>query len=106
MYTGKRVREEHFYQVTCLRSLIVQLQYTPGKIMHTSDYTSRHLTKCKNPGCQICSYVAKWEMIGDNASAIRTVSVKDVKFGRYFIPFAQRSVWRRGVSAATIQEDW
>ena len=37
-------------------------------------------------------------MIGDNASAIRTVSVKDVKFGGSFMPFAQRSVWLRGVS--------
>ena len=45
----------------------------------------------------ICSFVAKWEMIGDNVSAIRTVSVKNVKFGRSFMPFAQRSVWLRGV---------
>ena len=61
--------------------------------MHTSDYASRQPTECKNPRCQICSFVAKWEMIGDNASAIRTVSVEDVKSGRSLMPFAQRSVW-------------
>ena len=78
--------------LTGLSSLPVELQYTPGKNMHTSDYASRQPTECKNPRCQICSFVAKWEMIRDNVSAIRTVSVEDVKSGRSLMLFAQKSV--------------
>ena len=80
--------------LTGLSSLPIELQYTPGKEMKTSDYISRHPTPCTNPGrCQICSFTGEWEQIGDNASAIRSVTVDDIKAGRSVMPMIQRHVW-------------
>ena len=76
-----------------LSALPVEITYTPGKHMHTSDFASRHPPKCKEAKCQICSFVRKWEEIGDNASSIRVLSVEDIKAGRSLMPLAQRSVW-------------
>ena len=80
--------------LTGLSSLPIELQYTPGRLMHTSDYASRHPIECKNPKkCQICQFTGQWEEIGDNAQAIRSVSVEDIKAGKSVMPMIQSKVW-------------
>ena len=80
--------------LTGLSSLPIELQYTPGKDMRTSDFISRHPTPCTNPSrCQICSFTDEWEQVGDNAAAIRSVTVDDIKAGRSVMPMIQRHVW-------------
>ena len=81
--------------LTGLSSLPVEVQYTPGKQMHTSDFASRHPTECSNPKkCQICQFTDEWEQIGDNTTALRSVTVDDIKSGRSVMPMIQRKVWR------------
>ena len=80
--------------LTGISSLPIKLQYTPGRLMHTSDYASHHPTACTNKTkCQICQFTDEWEMIGDNAAAIRSVTIKDIKAGRSVMPMIQRNVW-------------
>ena len=71
----------------------MSVQYTPGKHMHTSDFASRHPNKCNASKCQICSFVKEWEEIGDNAAAIRILTVEDIKQAKSLMPMAQRKVW-------------
>ena len=80
--------------LTGLSAMPIELRHRPGKMMHTSDYASRHPTACKSPKCQICTFVREWEIIGDEASNIRNVSIEDVKAGRSLMPMTQRSAWR------------
>ena len=70
------------------------LQYKPGKSLHTRDFASRHPSKCSSPRCQICSFVWEWKEIGDNAGNIRQLSVEDIRTGKSLMPLTQRSVWR------------
>ena len=78
--------------LTDLSSLSVDLVYTPGKEMYTSDFASRHPPDCKNIRCQVCKFVQDWEILGDNAGNIRSVSVEDIQQGRSAMPFTQRRV--------------
>ena len=80
--------------LTGLSALPVELHYKPGKLMHTSDYASRHPPSCNSRRCQICQFVKDWEHIGDNASSIRSVLLEDIKAGRTVMPLTQRKVWR------------
>ena len=80
--------------LTGLSAMSVELRYTPGKVLYTSDYASRHPPKCNSTRCQICSFVQQWEDIGDNATRIRHLSVEDIKSGKSIMPLTQRKVWR------------
>ena len=80
--------------LTGLSSLPVELHHKPGVQMHTSDYASRHPTKCLTDTCQICKFVQEWEETGDLASNIRNVTVEDIKSGRMLMPLTQRSSWK------------
>ena len=79
--------------LTGLSSLNVELQYTPGKLMFTSDFASRNPPACKDKSCQVCKFVTAWEKIGDNASEIKTVTVADINEGRTLMLFAQPKTW-------------
>ena len=58
-----------------LRELMVNLEYTPRKSMHTSDFFSRNLVKCDQPGvCQICRFAEEVEAVGDKLSLIKVIS--------------------------------
>ena len=77
-----------------LSALPVELRYKPGKTLHTSDYASRHPTRCNAKRCQICNFVEQWQYVGDNASEIRHLTVNDVLTGKSLMPMTQRSIWR------------
>ena len=47
--------------LTGLSILPVELRHRPGKLMHTSDFASRHPTACNSTKCQICAFVREWE---------------------------------------------
>ena len=80
--------------LTGLSTLSVELEYTPGKDLHTSDYFSRHPVKCKEDRCQICVFNKEWTNIGDNCAAIRTVTVEEIMSGQATIPYHQRKTWK------------
>lgn len=80
--------------LTDLSALSVELVYTPGKEMFTSDFASRHPPDCKNVKCQICKFVAEWEILGDNAGSIKAVSIEEILEGKTIMPFTQRRVLR------------
>ena len=61
--------------------------------MFTSDYASRHPPMCQTPKCQICSFVRDCEDIGDNASELRSITIKDIKTGKSVMLMTQRKVW-------------
>ena len=77
-----------------LSQLSVELEYTPGKDMKTSDFASRNATPCGSPTtCQICKFALELQTIGDNSSKIRTVTVEDVQAGRSILPLSQKGSW-------------
>ena len=72
----------------------VNIEYRPGKDMHTSDFASRHPVRCSTPeSCQICKFANEIEIIGDKAALIRSVTVEDIKTGRSVLPLTQRKTW-------------
>ena len=80
--------------LTDLSSLSVELVYTPGKEMFTSDFASRHPPDCSSERCQVCKFVHEWEVLGDNAGNIRRITLEDIQQGRTIMPFTQRKVLR------------
>ena len=77
-----------------LSQLSVELEYTPGKDMKTSDFASRNAQACKSPeSCQICKFAQELQTIGDNSSKIRKVTVEDVQSGRSILPLSQKGSW-------------
>ena len=79
--------------LTGLSVLPVELRFKSGKTLFTSDYASRHPSKCQSSKCQICTFVQQWESIGDNATNIRTLTVDDIKTGKSIMPLTQRKIW-------------
>ena len=80
--------------LTGLSTLPVELRYSPGKTLFTSDFASRHPVKCISDKCQICTFVQQWEAIGDNATSIRQLTIDDINTGKSIMPMTQRKVWR------------
>ena len=80
--------------LTGISTLPVELCHKPGKEMFTSDFASRNPPSCQDPRCQICRFTQEWQMIGDNASEIRSLSVEDIKSGKSVMPMIQKSVWK------------
>jgi len=64
--------------LTGLSAMPVELRHRSGKLMHTSDFASRHPLSCSFPRCQICSFVKDWENLGDKAANIRALTIEDV----------------------------
>ena len=80
--------------LTGLSAMPIELRHRAGKLMHTSDFASRHPTSCTSNKCQICNFVREWESIGDKASEIRNVTIEDIKMGRSIMPMTQRNTWK------------
>ena len=80
--------------LTGLSSLPIELHHKPGKLLHTSDYASRHPQKCNDQRCQICSFVEEWEHVGDQSSDIRNITVEDIRSGKMQMPLTQRNSWK------------
>ena len=77
-----------------LSQLSVELEYTPGKDMKTSDFASRNAPRCRSPQtCQICKFAAELQVVGDNSSKIRKITVEDVQAGRSILPLSQKGAW-------------
>ena len=72
----------------------VELRHKPGKLMHSSDFASRHPSVCSSSKCQICSFVRDWEDIGDKAANIKSVTIEDVQSGRSLMPMTQKLTWK------------
>ena len=62
--------------LTGLSVLPVELRHKPGKEMLTSDFASRNPPQCLSNKCQIFSFVEEWQLIGDNASKVRSLVLK------------------------------
>ena len=80
--------------LTGLSVLPVELRHKPGKEMLTSDFASRNPPQCSSNKCQICSFVEEWQLIGDNASNVRSLSIEDIKSGTAIMPLTQKKVWK------------
>ena len=72
----------------------IELVYTPGVEMKTSDYYSRHPTICVDKTCQICKFAFEMEVLGDNSDLkIGKITVDDIEKGNATMPFIQRAAW-------------
>ena len=80
--------------LTGLSTLPIELRHRAGKLMHTSDYASRHPQVCTNSRCQICTFVHDWEKVGDKAAEVRSLTIEDIKTGRSIMPLTQRNSWK------------
>ena len=80
--------------LTGLSVLPVELRHKPGKEMMSSDYASRNPQVCQSRKCQICTFVEEWQVMGDNASNIRSLTIEDIKSGAAIMPLTQRKVWK------------
>ena len=77
-----------------LSALPVDLEYKPGKLMHYSDYASRHPNHCsKEAKCQICGFAQAWQKIGDNTVGLRSLRIDDILEGRAMMPYIQIKSW-------------
>ena len=72
----------------------VELRHKPGKLMHSSDFASRHPSVCSSLKCQICSFVRDWEDVGDKAANIKSVTIEDVQSGRSLMLMTQKLTWK------------
>ena len=78
-----------------LSQMTVELEYTPGKDMKTSDFASRNPPVCNKPdSCQICKFARGLQAVGDNSSKIRKISVEDVTAGRSILPLSHLACLR------------
>ena len=80
--------------LTGLSVLPIELRHKAGKEMCTSDFASRNPSPCNAAKCQICSFVREWQDIGDRSSAIRSISIEDIKSGKSVMPLTQTKVWK------------
>ena len=77
-----------------LSALDIELVYTPGQEMKSSDYNSRHPTTCNEKRCQICEFANEMECLGDNLiPMVAAVMVEDIEQGKITMPFTQRNAW-------------
>ena len=77
-----------------LSSMSVEVRYRPGKLMASTDYTSRHPVPCeKVVKCQICAYAKQLQDTGDGAARIRSLDTDelDTSIG---MPYTQLRFWR------------
>ena len=81
-------------RISAFLTLPAELRHKAGKLMHTSDYASRNPAICERSACQICKFTQEWEHLGDKAADIRSISVEDIKTGRFAMPMIQRNTWR------------
>ena len=76
-----------------LSSMSVEVRYRPGKLMTSTDYTSRHPVECTaTTKCQICSFAKQVQAEGDGAAKVRLL-FKDVLEGRAIMPYIQLKSW-------------
>ena len=80
--------------LTGLSAMSVEMVYTPGKELFTSDHASRHPVECKEERCQVCVFNKEWSDVGENCAKIRSVRIEDILAGREVIPYHQRKTWR------------
>ena len=77
-----------------LSALDIELVYTPGQEMKSSDYNSRHPVTCNERRCQICEFANEMECLGDNViPMVAAVMVEDIEQGKITMPFTQRNAW-------------
>ena len=76
-----------------LSTLSVEVRHKAGKDMHTSDYLSRNPMDCEHENCTVCTFIRKWDKIGENCSAIRSLTIDEVSSGETAMPFHQRKTW-------------
>ena len=76
-----------------LSTLSVEVRHKAGKDMHTSDFLSRNLKKCEHANCSVCSFIQKWDTIGENCADIRSLTITEVNSGDAAMPFHQRKTW-------------
>ena len=80
--------------LTNLSALPVELEYKPGRLMHSADFLSRNPVQCgEKQRCQICTFAGDWQKLGDNSAQIKSVTVKDVLEGRTIMPLIQLKTW-------------
>ena len=84
--------------LTGLSAMPIELRHKSGKLMHTSDFASRHPSSCSSQRCQICSFVREWENLGDRATEIRSITIDDIQSGRSLMPMTQKMTWK-GIQA-------
>ena len=76
--------------LTGLSELPIELRHKAGKTMYTSDYASRHPSRCTSDRCQICNFAKEWQDIGDNSADIHSISIDDIKSGKALMPMTQK----------------
>ena len=77
-----------------ISALDIEIVYTPGRDMKSSDYNSRHPTPCDAKRCQICLFANEKESLGDNMPPmVGKVTVEDNELGRVNMPYTQRNAW-------------
>ena len=77
-----------------ISALNIEVVYTPGKELKSSDYNSRHPINCKGKRCQICSFAFEMEVLGDNVvPMVGKVTVEDIEQGTISMPYTQRAAW-------------
>ena len=80
--------------LTNLSALSVELVYKPGKQLHSADYASRHPQPCLTSSkCQICSFAQKLQIVGDGATQVRSIEVRDILSGKVVMPLIQVKTW-------------
>ena len=65
----------------------VEIVYTPGKNMDTSDYNSRNPQECHEQKCQICKFANE---LVDQGNAVNKLTVQEIVNGQISMPFTQR----------------
>ena len=77
-----------------ISALDIEIVYTPGQEMKTSDYNSRHPITCVEKRCQICQFANEMEILGDNViPMVGKIMVEDIEQGRVNMPYTQRAAW-------------
>ena len=77
-----------------LSQMSVELEYTPGREMKTSDFASRNPPVCSSPTtCQVCRFAREIQAVGDHSSKIRKITIDDVTAGRSILPLSQKAAW-------------
>ena len=79
-----------------ISALNIEIIYTPGWLMNSSDYNSRHPNVCNEKRCQICRFANEMESMGDSvATMIGKITVEDIEQGRVSMPYIKRNAWMK-----------
>ena len=80
-------------RVTSFLSIVsryqINVRHLAGTANIPSDFSSRNAQECKEPRCQICSFINITE-----DSVVRTVQINDVINDTAHLPFTSRAAWR------------